>query len=93
VVVPWLPLALILFGALGPRGLLGRVLLILGLVLLAGRHAAYAGELRRSGYGTRLIIYYVPAIFLYAAALLVSAWKNTRGSVAWKGREYPAGMR
>jgi hypothetical protein len=92
VVVPW-PLALILFGALGPRGLLVRVLLILGLVLLVGRHAAYAGELRRSRYAATLIIYYVPAVVLYAAALLVSAWKNTRGSVVWKGREYPAGTR
>ena len=92
-VVPWLPLALILFGALGARGLLVRVLLILGLVLFVGRHAAYAGELRRSRYAATLIIYYVPAVVLYAAALLVSGWKNTRGSVVWKGREYPAGMR
>ncbi len=93
VVVPWLPLALILFGALGGRSLLGRVLLILGLVLLMGRHAAYAAELRRSRYSPSLIIYYVPAVILYAAALLVSAWKSIRGSVVWKGREYTAGMR
>jgi glycosyltransferase involved in cell wall biosynthesis len=93
VVVPWLPLALILFGALDTRSLLGRVLLILGFVLLAGRHAAYAAELRRSHYPASLIVYYVPAVVLYAAALLVSAWKNTRGSVLWKGREYTAGMR
>jgi glycosyltransferase involved in cell wall biosynthesis len=35
------------------------------------------------------IKYYVPGACLYAAALLSSWWKNTRGRVLWKGRSYP----
>jgi hypothetical protein len=28
---------------------------------------------------------------LYVAALLTSEWRYQRGSVTWKGREYPVG--
>ena len=35
------------------------------------------------------ILYYVPGVCLYSAALLSSWWKNTRARVLWKGRSYP----
>lgn len=34
------------------------------------------------------IKYFIPGACLYAAALLSSWWKNTRGRVLWKGRSY-----
>jgi glycosyltransferase involved in cell wall biosynthesis len=82
-VVPWIPLALLL---LTPVHLIFGVL---GLALLAGRHAAYAAALRRNRFPLSCVIYYVPAVALYAAALLTSEWRYAHGRVAWKGREYP----
>jgi glycosyltransferase involved in cell wall biosynthesis len=93
VVFPWLAILLIAAGAMELAHPAGRVLLILGLLLLAGRHAAYAAELSRNRYPRKFILYYMPAVMLYSGALIVSAWKNTRGIVAWKGREYPAQVR
>lgn len=92
-VVPWLAVALLAGGAAAPRGLPARVFLLLGALMLAGRHAAYGAELRRNHYPGRLILYYVPAVMLYAAAVSSSTWKNRRGTVVWKGREYPAKTR
>ena len=57
---------------------------------LAGAHLRYAAALRRNLFRVSLVQYYVPGACLYAAALVASWWKNTRGAVAWKGREYPA---
>jgi glycosyltransferase involved in cell wall biosynthesis len=82
-VVPWIPLFLLLFTPL--HVIFG----VLGLVLLAGRHAAYAATLRRNRFPSALVLYYIPAVALYAAALLGSERFYMRGSVAWKGREYP----
>ena len=93
VVFPWLAVLSIAAGVIWFAHSPGRVLLALGLLLLAGRHAGYAAELSRNPYPRRFILYYVPAVILYTFALLASAWKNTRGTVAWKGREYPAQMR
>jgi hypothetical protein len=84
-VVPWIPLALILLAPLH------RVLPVLGLVLLAGRHAAYAAVLRRNRFPISRILYYVPAVALYSAALAASAWRYARGTVVWKGRAYQVG--
>lgn len=81
-VVPWIPLLLL------PLALLHLILGVLGVALLAGRHAAYAAELRRNRFPAALAIYYLPAVALYAASLLNSEWRYARGSVAWKGREY-----
>lgn len=53
-------------------------------------HAAYAVTLRRNHFSARLILYFVPGSLLFAAARAVSHWKNTRGKVVWKGREYRA---
>ncbi len=84
-VVPWIPLLLLL---LAPWHLIFGVL---GVVLLAGRHAAYAATLRRNRFPAALVLYYVLAVALYAAVLLTSEWRYARGSVSWKGREYPVG--
>jgi len=93
VVFPWLGILAIAVGAAEFAHPAGRVILILGLLLLAGRHAAYAAELSRNPYPRKIILYYMLAVVLYSAALVVSAWKNTRGIVTWKGREYPARAR
>ena len=84
-VVPWIPLLLLLFT---PVHLISGAL---GVVLLAGRNAAYAATLRRNRFPAALALYYLPAVALYAAALLASEWRYQRGSVEWKGREYPVG--
>jgi cellulose synthase/poly-beta-1,6-N-acetylglucosamine synthase-like glycosyltransferase len=82
-VVPWIPLLLL------PFALVHLIWLGVSLALLAGRHAAYAADLRRNRFPVALAIYYLPAVALYAAALLNSEWRYARGSVVWKGREYP----
>ncbi len=61
---------------------------LFGIVL--GRLIAYAGALYRNLYPVRYIEYYGASCLLYSAALVVSWWKNARGRVAWKGREYAA---
>jgi chlorobactene glucosyltransferase len=65
--------------------------LLLAVVLgaLAGAHLRYAIALYRNLFPVFLVQYYVPGACLYAAVLIASWWKNTRGAVAWKGREYP----
>jgi hypothetical protein len=82
-VVPWIPLLVL------PLALLHLIWGVLGVALLAGRHAAYVADLRRNRFPAALALYYLPGVALYAAALLNSEWRYARGSVAWKGREYP----
>jgi glycosyltransferase involved in cell wall biosynthesis len=82
-VVPWIPLLIL------PLALLHLILGVLGVALLAGRHAAYAADLRRNRFPASLTLYYLLGVALYAAALLNSEWRYARGSVSWKGREYP----
>jgi glycosyltransferase involved in cell wall biosynthesis len=67
--------------------------LIAALLLLAisRRCARYGQALYRNLYPVSYIQYYVPGMCLYSIALIASWWKNTRGSVVWKGRSYPAG--
>jgi hypothetical protein len=84
-VVPWIPLLLL------PLVLLHLTWGALGLALLAGRHAAYAADLRRNRFPAALALYYLAGVVLYTVALLNSEWRYTRGSVTWKGREYPVG--
>jgi glycosyltransferase involved in cell wall biosynthesis len=93
-VFPWLELgALILVWAYPIRryGASPWLLLLVGFVALFGRQLRYAVDLYRNLFPISLIKYYVPGVCLYIAALLASWWKHTCGSVAWKGREYPAG--
>jgi hypothetical protein len=84
--VPWIPCLLLLAGFAWP------VLSLLGLGLLLGRHAVYAAALARNHFPVSRIIYYVPAVVLYAAVVLASWRSHARGSVEWKGREYPVGV-
>ena len=86
-VVPWIPLLAL------PLTLVHLIWGALGIVLLAGRHAAYAADLRRNRFPAGLALYYLPGVLLYAAVLLNSELRYARGSVAWKGREYPVGQR
>lgn len=83
--VPWISLLALLLTPL--RVVFG----VLGLALLAGRHAAYAAALRRNRFPARYALYYVPGFLLYAAALLWSEVQYLRGTVAWKGREVRVG--
>jgi len=84
-VVPWVPVLLLLLSPL--HLILGG----LGIVLLAGRHASYAGMLQRNRFPRSYALYYLPGVLLYSAVLLYSEWRHARGRVAWKGREYPVG--
>jgi glycosyltransferase involved in cell wall biosynthesis len=59
------------------------------LAVVVGAHLRYAVDLYRNLYRVSYIRYYVPGVCLYSAALLASWWKNTRGTVVWKGRAYP----
>jgi hypothetical protein len=61
---------------------------ILGVMMLALRHAAYGIELRRNHYPWSGIGYYLPGAVLYCAAVIASAMRHRRGVVAWKGRGY-----
>ncbi|MHB8542241.1 MAG: glycosyltransferase family 2 protein [Candidatus Acidiferrales bacterium] len=89
-VFPWPAIIFLAAGAL-PQGTTGLWLIALGIIWLAGCHAAYARALRRNRYSTRFIIYYVPGVSLYAATVAASCWKYRRGKIVWKGREYPVG--
>lgn len=88
---PW-PVIILLVAGFALRGVAGYSLVALGIIWLAGCHAAYARELRRNRYSARLILYYVPGVCLYAAVVAASAWNHRRGKIVWKGREYPVGM-
>jgi len=82
-VLPWIPLLLLALVLWHP------VFTGLGLLLLAGHLAAYAAALRRNRFPVSGIQYYLVGVSLYVAALLGSAWRYQRGSVIWKGRQYP----
>ncbi len=86
-VVPWIPFGLILLTPV--RAWLG----VLGLVLLAGRFAAYAAALRRNRFPVVYGLYYLLGMAIYVAALSASEWRHIRGTIEWKGREYPVGER
>jgi glycosyltransferase involved in cell wall biosynthesis len=58
--------------------------------LLVYGHLRYAVALHRNLFPISYVQYYIAGVCLYPAALIVSWRKNTRGVVAWKGREYPA---
>jgi hypothetical protein len=62
-----------------------------GVVLLLLRQLSYGLALTRNQFPFKLIIYYLPAVFLYAGALWASHESYAKGKVSWKGREYPVG--
>ncbi|MBI3404567.1 MAG: glycosyltransferase [Acidobacteria bacterium] len=81
--LPWGPM--VLFAMSGISSLFA----VLGALLLALRHGAYAIELARNEFPASRVVYYVPAALLYPLLLLSSARRHKNGVVAWKGREYP----
>ena len=64
---------------------------LLLLLAISRRCVRFGEQLYRNLYPLSYIKYYVPGVCLYSAALIASWWKNTRGSVQWKGRTYPSG--
>ncbi len=82
-VIPWIPLLVL------PLTIVHLIWGVLAVALLAGRHAAYAADLRRNRFPAGLALYYLPGVALYTAALLNSESRYARGTVQWKGREYP----
>lgn len=90
---PLLEAALLLFAILAIESEqlpLSHVLPVLIVGLLVYAHVKYAAALHRNLFPVFYVQYYLAGVCLYPAALIVSWWKNTRGVVAWKGREYPA---
>jgi glycosyltransferase involved in cell wall biosynthesis len=82
-VIPWIPLLCFLALPLHVG------FAVLGVLLLAGRHASYAAQLRRNRFPPSDVLYYLAGVVLYAGVLLSSDWHYARGKVVWKGREYP----
>lgn len=81
--IPWIPLALILLGIKIP------VAPFLGVAFLLLRQFTYGLEIARNQYPFKFIIYYVPAVALYAGVLWASYRGHAKGKVEWKGREVP----
>jgi len=79
-VVPWIPFALMILGWKAP------IAFVAGLGLLVARHAVYASTLLRNQFRGTYILYYIPAVVLYAGVLWASYRAHTRGIVEWKGR-------
>jgi glycosyltransferase involved in cell wall biosynthesis len=79
---PWIPLVIILLGIKFP------IAMFAGVLLLVLRQMNYGTELVRNQYPFAFIIYYIPAVFLYAGVLAASYRSHMRGKVQWKGREY-----
>lgn len=81
--IPWIPLALILLGIKVP------IAPLLGVCFLLLRQFTYGLEISRNHYPFKFIIYYVPAVALYAGVLWASYRAHAKGKVEWKGREVP----
>jgi glycosyltransferase involved in cell wall biosynthesis len=81
--IPWIPITLILLGMKFPLAT------FLGVCFLLLRQFTYGLELSRNQYPFKFIIYYVPAVVLYAGALGASYRGHAKGKVEWKGREVP----
>jgi len=84
--VPWIPFLLIAIGLWMPFALMA------GVVLLLVRQAGYGLDLKSNQFQGSLILYYVPAVVLYAGVLWASYRAHVKGKVAWKGREISVGV-
>jgi len=84
--IPWMTALILLFGIKFPLAT------FVGVVLLLFRQISYGLELARNQFPFKFIIYYIPAVFLYAGVLLASYRSYSKGKVAWKGREYAVGL-
>ncbi len=85
-VFPWIPLLVLLMGIKIP------IAAFLGVWLLIFRQVSYGSELKRNHYPFSFILYYVPAVLLYAGVLWASYRSHARGKVEWKGREVTVGV-
>jgi glycosyltransferase involved in cell wall biosynthesis len=85
-VFPWIPVLVILMGVKTP------IAAFLGVWLLIFRQVSYGSELKRNHFSFSLILYYVPAVLLYAGVLWASYRSHARGKVEWKGREVAVGV-
>jgi len=83
---PWMTFLVLLLGIRFPLAM------FLGVLLLLFRQMSYGLELARNQFPFKFIIYYLPAVFLYAGVLIASWRSYARGKVAWKGREYAVGL-
>jgi glycosyltransferase involved in cell wall biosynthesis len=81
--IPWIPLSLILLGIKIP------IATFLGVCFLLLRQFTYGLEISRNHYPFKFIIYYVPAVALYAGVLCASYRGHAKGKIEWKGREVP----
>lgn len=82
---PWMILVVLLIGIRMP------VAMFAGVILLLLRQLTYGIALSRNHFPFKLIIYYLPAIFLYSGVLWASHESYAKGKVSWKGREYSVG--
>jgi glycosyltransferase involved in cell wall biosynthesis len=80
---PWIVLLVLLLGIKVPFAMFA------GVWLLIFRQINYGSELTRNQFPFSLILYYVPAVALYAGVLWASYRRHATGKVEWKGREYP----
>lgn len=85
-VVPWIPFLLLVIGIKMP------IALIAALGLLMARHASYGRELTSNQFRASYILYYVPAVLLYAGVLWASYRAHVTGKVQWKGRQVSVGV-
>jgi glycosyltransferase involved in cell wall biosynthesis len=85
-VIPWMPILVLLLGIKYPFALL------LGVWLIIFRQMTYGSELKRNQFPFPLILYYVPAVVLYAGVLCASFRAYASGKVEWKGREVAVGV-
>ena len=83
---PWMILVILIIGIKLP------VAMFAGVVLLLLRQVSYGMALSRNHFPFKYIIYYLPAIFLYAGVLWASHESYAKGKVTWKGREYTVGV-
>jgi hypothetical protein len=82
---PWMIVLILLIGIKLPVAVFAAVLLLLF------RQLSYGFALTRNHFPFKYIIYYLPAVFLYAGVLWASHEIYAKGKVTWKGREYSVG--
>jgi glycosyltransferase involved in cell wall biosynthesis len=83
---PWMILVILIMGIKLP------VAMFAGVILLLLRQVSYGMALSRNHFPFKYIIYYLPAIFMYAGVLWASHESYAKGKVIWKGREYSVGV-
>ncbi len=91
-VLPWFDVAAMLAIWIFVRAHASASLWLLPLLLLLPImrvHLQYGMQLYRNLYPVSYVQYCLPGMTFYAAALIVSWWRYTRGEVVWKGRSYP----